>query len=138
MGLFYNILFICSPWNRQNILNIVNAIKYKNKNILENIEQSILLKDNLNKSLKEIFNEKDEFDIDEESDEEGSDDNNDNNENKINEIHNNNNDLNELDEYKKRKYKKKNKKKRNRLTKEMIEYFYGNDYEEEIEEDNNE
>ena len=138
MGLFYNILFICSPWNRQNILNIVNAIKYKNKNILENIEQSILLKDNLNKSLKEIFNEKDEFDIDEESDEEGSDDNNDNNENKINEINNNNNDLNELDEYKKRKYKKKNKKKRNRLTKEMIEYFYGNDYEEEIEEDNNE
>ena len=134
MGFLYNILFICSPWNRQNIFNIVNAIKYKNNNTLENIEQSILFKDSLNKSLNEIFNEKDEFDIDEESDEEGSDDNNDNNENKINEINNNNN-LNELDEYKKRKYRKKNIKKKNRLTKEMIKYFYGNDYEEEIEED---
>ena len=30
---------------------------------------------------------------------------------------------------------KKIKKKKNRLTKEMIKYFYGNDYEEEIEED---
>ena len=140
VGVLYNILFIFSPWNRQNILNCINTIKYKNKNMLENIENSILLNENLNKSLSEILNEKDEYDIDEESDDENNEDNkdNDNNENKINEINNNNNDLNEFNEYKNRKYKKKNKKKKNRLTKEMIEYFYGNEYYEEIEDDINE
>jgi len=131
MGFLYNILFIFSPWNRQIILNCINTMKYNNSNKLENIENSILLNENLNKSLSQILNEKDEYDIDEESDDENNDDND---ENKINEINNNNN-LNELNEYKKRKYKKKNKKKKNRLTKEMIEYFYGNEYIEENEND---
>jgi len=125
LGFLYNILFIISPWNRQSFINGIYTLKYNKKNMIENLENSLLLKENMNKSLSEILNENDEYEIDDDSDESIDE----------NEIINNNNSSNNSNENSKRKPKKKNKKNKNRLTKEMIEHFYGSDDDDEIEEE---